>query len=260
MARQLAMAIGALPRDGVHAQLYTNNEPPLPLELAPADISFSGGVSDLIHHPEAYSPLQFGDIGVLLGQAIAAEPAFTQLRHHHGVETIGATVVGAGVHTTELSGSTIDYAAHHLPLRNVPIAHIPAGHEVDPVQLAGAITQAIQTHHPDQPDAPIALALSGRYLNHFDAITAMACAIIAGAKPVLDGPNPLVIVLQADRAKALGQSIAMQRGKRDDVICLDSVHTAGGDYLDIATPVGSGRAIPVVIKTLVFNDSHGGEA
>lgn len=260
MARQLAMAIGVLPRDGVHPHLYTNHGAPLPLDIAPTDICFTGGVSDLINHPEAYTPLQFGDIGVLLGQAIAHEPAFTRLTHHLGSETIGATVVGAGIHTTELSGSTIEYALSCLPLRNVPIAQIPASQEADPARLAEAITQAIHTHHPDHPAAAIALALTGAHLHSFEAITAMACAIINGAREVLEGPNPLVIIIQADRAKALGQSIAMLRGQRDDVICIDSVHTEGGDYIDIATPVGSGRAIPVVIKTLVFNDRHGGEA
>lgn len=259
MARQIAMAIGTLPRDHSHSQIYTNAGRPLPLGIAPSDISFSGGVADLIHHPTAYSDLQFGDIGVLLGRAIAAEPALASLRWHEGNETIGATVVGAGTHTTELSGSTIEYAAECLPLRNVPVAHISPSQEQHPSKLREAIRAAITAHHPDQPDATIAIALSGNSLHTFADITAMATAIVHGAHAVLNGPNPLVIILEADRAKAIGQAIAMQRNRRDDVICIDAVYTQGGDYIDIAAPVGSGRAVPVVIKTLVFNDHHGGE-
>lgn len=63
-----------------------------------------------------------------------------------------------------------------------------------------------------------------------------------------------MVVLESDRAKVLGQSLAVQRGRRDDLICIDSVQTANGDFIDIGTPVGAGRAVPVVVKTLVFND------
>ena len=81
-----------------------------------------------------------------------------------------------------------------------------------------------------------------------------AFAIIDGAATILNGPNPLVVVLENDRAKVLGQSLAVQRGRRDDVVCIDGVHTGLGDYIDIGAPVGAGQAVPVVVKTLVFND------
>ena len=77
---------------------------------------------------------------------------------------------------------------------------------------------------------------------------------IDGAPTILNGPNPLVVVLENDRAKVLGQSLAVQRGRRDDVVCIDGVHTGLGDYIDIGAPVGAGQAVPVVVKTLVFND------
>ena len=259
MARQLAMAIGLVSRDAIHASLYTNQGQALPLQLTPSDVSFSGGVADLIGAQGPGDPFRYGDIGVLLGQAIAEDSALGLVRRHAGTETIGATVVGAGVHTTELSGSTIEYARSSLPLRNVPIVTIPESAEAQPESLPEVIDQMLRSIQTEDPTETAALALRGWGLTSFAAVQQMAEAVINGARIILEGPNPLVVVLESDRAKALGQSMAARRGRRDDVICIDSVQTGGGDYIDIGLPVGAGRAVPVVVKTLVFNDRQGEE-
>ena len=131
--------------------------------------------------------------------------------------------------------------------------------EGDPDQLATAIHQAIVRMHPEDPTQTVAVSLSGWQIQRFEDVQSTARALIDGAASVLNGPNPLIIVLEHDRAKAVGHAMAVQRGQRDDVICIDSVQTGGGDFIDIGTPVGAGRAVPVVVKTLVFNDRHGGE-
>ena len=259
MARQLAMAIGLVDRDEIHEALYTNQGHPLSKDLVPGDISFSGGIADLIGSTESGDPFRFGDIGVLLGQAIAEDPAFKRVKRHQGTETIGATVVGAGVHTTELSGSTVEFSVSSLPIRNVPIITVPEEAENDPERLPQVIKDLLHALNPDDPTQSVAISLRGRGLNSFVAVQELAGAIIKGASEILEGQHPLVVVLESDRAKVLGQSLAVQRGRREDVICIDSVQTGGGDYIDIGKPVGAGRAVPVVVKTLVFNDRPEGE-
>ena len=253
MARQLAMGIGLVDKDEAHAAIYTNDGHPLAAGIRPTEVSFSGGVADLVDPPFAGDPFRYGDIGPLLGQAIAEDSAFSLVGRHRAAETIGATVVGAGVHTTEISGSTIDYAAGLLPIRNIPIVPIPEEAEADAARLTDEIARRIAMLNPDEPDGTVALALTGSALTSFAAVQRTAAAITDGAAAVLGGPHPLVIVLESDRAKVLGQSLAVHRGRRDDIICIDSVATADGDYIDIGTPVGAGRAVPVVVKTLVFN-------
>lgn len=247
------MAVRLVTRDETHASLYTNQGRPLPDAITVTEISFSGGVADLIG-PESGDVFRYGDIGVLLGAAIAADSAFSLVKRHRGVETIAATVVGAGVHTTEISGSTIEYAAGLLPLRNVPIIRVGAAEEAQPDTLAAEISGQLELLHPGHQDATVAVAFSGQYATGFPQVQAYAQAIMRGAAPVLNGANPLVIVLERDRGKVLGQSLAALRGRRDDVVCIDGVQTTTGDYIDIGQPVGAGRAVPVVLKTLVFND------
>ncbi len=256
MARQLAMALRLVPQDDCHARLYTNTGHRLPASIVPTEISFSGGVADLIRPGPVADPFRYGDLGVLLGQAIAEDSAFARLDWHRGAETIGATVVGAGVHTTEISGSTIEYAAALLPLRNVPIIRIPPDAETEPAKLASEISSQLAILHPESAAATVAIAFSGRHATTFARVQAYARAIAQAAEPVLAGPNPLIIVLEKDCGKVLGQSLAALRGRRDDVVCIDGVQTTSGDYIDIGQPVGAGRAVPVVLKTLVFNDQH----
>ena len=252
MAHQLAMALSLAPRDSLHATLYTTGCGPLPAGLSPGVICFSGGVADLIEVPRSADPFRYGDIGPLLGAALAEDSAFRLVERHRAAETIAATVVGAGIHTTEVSGATIEFAQSLLPLQNVPIIRVPDDLS-DPDSLSEEIERRLWLLHPEQPDETVALALSGQHVDSFDDVQATANAIIKGARTVLTGPNPLVIVLERDRAKVLGQSLATLRGRRDDVVCIDGVQTISGDYIDIGQPVGAGRAVPVVVKTLVFN-------
>jgi ethanolamine utilization protein EutA len=254
MARQLAMAIHLVDADECHAGLYTNDGFPLPGAVVPGIVSFSGGVADLIDAPADTEPFRYDDIGVLLGRAISDDSAFRLVGRHQAAETIGATVVGAGVHTTEVSGSTIEFAAAQLPVRNVPTIRIREDHEGDPRAMAAEIGDGLHLLHPGQTDQTVAVCLSGAHASSFGEVRNTAEAIIEGARPVLEGPNPLVIVVELDRAKVLGQTLAALRGRRDDVICIDGVQTTDGDYIDIGTPIGAGRVVPVVVKTLVFND------
>ena len=67
-------------------------------------------------------------------------------------------------------------------------------------------------------------------------------------------PDPAVICLRRDMAKALGQALAIRMGPGQGIVCLDRVALSEGSYLDIGTPVGD--AIPVVVKTLVLGEEN----
>ena len=65
--------------------------------------------------------------------------------------------------------------------------------------------------------------------------------------------RPVVIALEQDMAKALGQALRCHMGKETPIVCLDGLHIPEGSFLDIAAPVMGGTAVPVVVKTLAFS-------
>ena len=184
-------------------------------------ISFSGGVADCIDREQEW--LEFGDIGPELGQAIR-KSRLCQRKYMLGAETIRATVIGAGCHSAQLSGSTVFYQNVDFPLKNLPV--------VEDVSALGRM------------DEPGVLMVKGEALD-FAGVRDLAKSVTESMKP------PIYLAASADLAKALGVQIALILGHAAQVLCIDRVHLQDGDYLDVGVPVGP--AIPVVVKTLILS-------
>ena len=217
------------------------------------EYSESGGVADCIYAPPG-DWKAYGDIGVLLGRAIAASPAFQGAGRFRGEETIRATVVGAGSHSTELSGSTIYYRDIAFPLKNLPILKLTGEEERgDAAALAQCIRDKLGWFADEGGLSPLALALRGEGNPSYARVDELARGIAGGLEPLrAQGIAPVVLV-EADQAKVLGQAMAQR--VEGPLLCLDSVGVDNGDYIDIGAPVAGGAVLPVVIKTLVFNKS-----
>lgn len=253
MAKQLAMAIHLENPDDFHRELYTNQGKMLPDSPMLQGITFSGGVADCIYTEKQGDVFQFGDIGILLGNAVKRYPAFEKIRVYPAAETIRATVVGAGTHTTNVSGSTISYASGKLPIKNIPVLKISAEEEQEPVLLIRALKDRLPLYETDGAMEQVAIALTGEYHTTFMEIQDLAKAIIDGAGSILATTYPLILVIENDIAKVLGNALNVMLERKKDVICIDGIHAGDGDYIDIGEPVAQGRVVPVVTKTLIFN-------
>ena len=253
MAEHLMQALYLKPQDSEHAGLYTNDGKPIPAEPAFKGVTFSGGVADYIYKPTADNVFRSGAIGVLLGRAIRNHPALAQCTLYQAAETIRATVVGAGTHTTEVSGSTISYAQDRLPIKNIPILKVSEEDEAELETLASSIRNQMPLYRPEGKPEQIAISFTGRGRTSFAEVQKLAEAIIEGAKEAIESQFPLVIVVENDIGKVLGNALKVKLNHEKDVICIDGIRTLSGDYVDIGEPLAGGHVVPVVIKTLIFN-------
>ena len=202
-----------------------------------AVISFSGGVADCIDRQ--HSPTEFGDLGVYLGRAIR-QSRLCRGEYRLGRETIRATVIGAGCHSTQLSGSTVFTKNVRFPLKDLPVARITyAEQEGD---LPGTIRARTAPF-----EGNVILALPGYASPSYGQVTHLAEQIADTVQ------GPVYLCLEQDMAKALGQAIAARLEPARPVLCLDRVAPGADSYLDIGAPLGP--ALPVVVKTLIVGNS-----
>lgn len=245
MSELLFAAAGAGEKPPRFDALLTAGCPPLPVQGEVPAVMFSGGVADLVYGGKA-DDFAYGDIGVLLGRSLREGCRSHGLHLCRGAETIRATVIGAGLHATELSGSTIYYTSAGGPVKNVPVLHVPEERLHD----AGSFLRARLPYF--EQEGPIALAFSGAGATTFAQLEALAGEIVQGEEST-PAAGPLIVVAEQDIAKALGQALDRRLRRSRALICLDGIAARDGDYIDIGEPVAGGRAVPVVVKTLIFS-------
>ena len=185
-------------------------------------LSFSGGVADCIGRE--LPPLAFGDLGPVLGKAIGRS-RLCGGKYRMGTHTIRATVIGAGCHSTQLSGSTVFHQNMSFPIKSLPV-----------VTAVDALAQL---------DGPGVLALKGPgdgYRGVQELAEEVARRIPAG---------PVYLALEQDAAKALGHALALRIGADRPILCIDRVRFGPQSYLDVGKPLAG--AFPVVVKTLILN-------
>lgn len=253
MAEQLAMAVYLKEPDNFHKSLYTNDGRPLKREPAIDAVTFSGGVAECMRSGGEADIFRFGDVGVLLARAVLADSAFQKIQQYQAAETIRATVVGAGTHTTNVSGSTISYARDKLPVKNIPVFRFTEEEEQDKKAFLEAVERGISLYESEGAVEQMALAFSGKYHTGFRQIQELASWILEGADKILKSPYPLIVVIENDIGKVLGNALNVMLERKKAVICIDGIHTQNGDYIDIGEPVAEGHVVPVVTKTLIFN-------
>ena len=233
LARQLTealeMAAGRRQPTQLLQRLMTEEsvQPWLPPEETVV-VSFSGGVADCIgmDHPD----FAFGDLGPELGRAIR-NSSLCHGVYVLGKETIRATVIGAGCHSTQLSGSTVYHQNLQFPLKNLPVV---------------TVTDVFEPEKDRSPQEEMPVWFwKGKQSPSYREIAQMAERIVSRRR------SPILICIQQDMAKALGQALAVRLPPEAEILCIDRIKVGEGSFLDIGAPVGD--ALPVVVKTLVLS-------
>lgn len=209
---------------------------------------FSGGVAELMRHPVAAGT--YNDLGGYLAEGMVSALQHYGLNWHIPDMPSRATVIGAGMHSMQLSGSTICAKAEDLPVRNIPVVKVSC--QADQYQsLPGSVRQSLAQHESDWKKFPVAIALERLPAVSYAALKSYACDLITIHKDLALAP-PLVVLTSSDIAMALGQLIRLQ-DRELACLVIDGIITEHGDYIDIGKPLMHASTVPVVVKTLVFN-------
>lgn len=207
-------------------------------------IMFSGGVAEFIYSDYEIGSMKdvivFGDIGPLLGYSIRKTFEKYQYRLVESREKIRATVIGAGSHSIKISGSTILFDDDIVPLKNIPIIKLAENENI------GHMFKGVGEKIKRYDDTPVALAFKGPRSPSYLQIKEMAKAIAANAA----SSHPVIVIVENDFAKALGQTILNLLNNSRKVICIDQIKVDNGDYIDIGKSIAN--VVPTVVKTLIF--------
>ena len=235
LTHALEMAAGLREPTELLEKLWTQEAGPMWSLSGDAVISFSGGVADCVGRDIPWT--EFGDMGPTLGRVIR-QSRLCRGEYRLGDHTIRATVIGAGCHSAQLSGSTVFYRNVTFPLKNLPVAKVTGMAQFDPVKIGEALSR--------QEGEAVALALPGIAAPGYAQVKEMA-SVIGSAF----GSRPVIVALEQDMAKALGHALALILPPDREILCIDGVRLDSQSYLDVGAPVGP--ALPIVVKTLVLS-------
>lgn len=228
-----------------------------------AELTVSGGVGQLMTGVPVRSMTdtsRYGDFGPLLGYVLQQEreKGTYPVQWNDPEQTVRATVIGAGMQSTEISGSTVHIKPELLPIKNIPILKLELTPDqlTDPVRLrqeVAAIYGMGERLFEKTTGIPFALAISGIGYCSYALLQTIAQELSDQYRQTFAESQIMVVICETDMAKALGQALALRCKGEPEIICIDQVRVEYGDYIDLGEPI-SGTIIPVVVKTLAFDE------
>ncbi len=225
-------------------------------------VIFSGGVSEYIY---GFEKKIHGDLGDHLGKRVR-ERALEMARHQswrlrEPEVRIRATVIGASQYTVQVSGNTIFLSnAGLLPLRNLQVVtpHFTQKEPLSDADVKAAVQKALQRFDILDGERAVALAIHWEMGPSYPLIRTLADGITQAMKGHVDKGQPLVLVFDADIAKLVGNIIDRELLTGAGVISIDGIDLKDFDFIDVGEELPDAKAVPVVIKSLIFRHEEWG--
>lgn len=225
-------------------QIYHENKS-IPIE----GCTISGGVGELLYSGKSPSTIDeavpFQDIGLCLASELRQLLIKNEIPIYNCPEKIQATVIGAGVHSMQLSGSTICYDKELLPLKNIPVVVMKTDLFTD---IPGAIKQEMEKYLK---------IYQGKIVFYFTEKKSPSYKELKKAATELWKfytiyDLPILLVFKSDIAKAMGQTLKIISRHSRPLICIDTAEPHKGDYIDFNKAIG--ETMLITIKTLLYKN------
>lgn len=234
--------------DNLAVDLSIDNRFDIPARSADL-VSFSGGVGRLFYDAAAGGNVfSFGDLGPSLALALCRQATDSGLQIIKPEETLYATVIGAGAHTVNISGSTIYISnTNDLPLRDNPVVSLG-----DP-SLPGwrhNMMLKLETFSETIGRLPVFFIEKMNKISFSDTKSLAESIAELVNDSILKGP--LIVISDDDIGKIIGGLLRNRISPGLSVISVDELSAEEMDYVDIGEPLYGGSVVPVVVKTLVF--------
>jgi len=174
---------------------------------------------------------------------------------------IRATVIGASQYTVQVSGNTIFLSnAGLLPLRNLQVVtpHFTQKEPLSDADVKAAVQKALQRFDILDGERAVALAIHWEMGPSYPLIRTLADGITQAMKGHVDKGQPLVLVFDADIAKLVGNIIDRELLTGAGVISIDGIDLKDFDFIDVGEELPDAKAVPVVIKSLIFRHEEWG--
>ena len=171
----------------------------------------------------------------------------------HGIR---ATVVGASQFTVQVSGNTIFLSdKEKLPIRNVPVAslNIDLSEDFTSEEVTASINEALKRLDMTEGENQVAIALRWGGDPLHARLFALAEGICKGLPKTVNDPDlPVVVMMDGDAGRTLGNILVKELNVGGEVISVDNVQLRDFDFVDIGEFMPDTQVVPLIIKSLLF--------
>lgn len=215
--------------------------------------TYSGGVAEYIF---GKTDVYYDDIGKHVANEIKKQHKKAKLKLLEPLELIRATVIGAGQYSLQVSGATtLVTEDNEFPIRNIPVVvpYLPQ-ETPTPEQIKEAIDIAYKRIDLKEGEAPVALAFHRTIGLSYERLKSFAKGIVSAIPTIVEKEMPLILVFKDDIGNSVGNVMKRETELKKNIISIDEMALREGDYIDIGEPMANKQVVPVVVKTLIFQN------
>ena len=215
------------------------------------EYSFSGGVAELMYGGFNH----YDDIGKVLADHINTLTPRFAADVVEPANKIRATVIGAGAYSLSISGSSCfmdDQLA--FPFRNVPVIRVDFdSSNLNFEHMVSQINAAFRRFDRVEGEDVVALYFQDPVRASYPQLELFARSIEAAHANSIKKGIPIILIFGTDIACGVGNVIRRETDLKSNLLTLDELTLADGDWVDIGEPLVGGQVFPVTVKSLVFH-------